>query len=139
MKYKLINPSNNKYNTKQQILINRGIKEEELDEYMNLTDEVISSPEDFGIEKLEKGSTIIKQALELMGETCIIVDCDCDGYTSSSILINYLHDLKSEWVENHVHWFMHEGKQHGLQDCMDWIEDINPQLILIPDAGRFTA
>jgi single-stranded-DNA-specific exonuclease len=30
---------------------------------------------------------------------------------------------------------MHEGKQHGLQDCMDWIEDIGAGLVIIPDAG----
>lgn len=38
-------------------------------------------------------------------------------------------------MKDHVFWYMHEGKQHGLNDCMDWIEDIGPDLVIIPDAG----
>ena len=30
---------------------------------------------------------------------------------------------------------MHEGKQHGLSDCINWVNDISPDLVIIPDAG----
>ena len=50
MKYKLINPPNNKYTAKGQILINRGMKEEDLTHYMSLTDDDINDPEVFGKE-----------------------------------------------------------------------------------------
>lgn len=135
MKYGLINTPNPKYNAKQQILINRGIKEEEIHHYMNLTDEDINNPECFGKELLTLAAIQIQAAIVLNKETCIIIDADCDGYTSSAILINYLFDLAPTWVENHVHWFMHNGKQHGLGDCMDWIEDMNAELVIVPDAG----
>ena len=135
MKYKLINQPNEKYNAKQQILINRGLKETDLNHYMNLTDDDINEPELFGKELLDKAVIILDEVINADKDVCVIVDCDCDGYTSSAVLINYLYDLAPAWVENHVHWFMHEGKQHGLNDAMDWIEDIGPDLILIPDAG----
>ena len=44
----------------------------------------------------------------------VIVDCDCDGYTSSAIFINYLYALFPTYVENNVSYFVHDSKQHGL-------------------------
>ena len=136
MKYELINRPNPKYNAKQQILINRGLKETDLVHYMNLTDEDINEPEVFGKELIEATSNCLLKHLNNDSKICIIVDCDCDGYTSSAIMINYIYDLTSaDWVQNHVEWFLHEGKQHGLQDCMDWLKNIRPDLVIIPDAG----
>ena len=136
MKYELINRPNPKYNAKQQILINRGLKETDLVHYMNLTDEDINEPEVFGKELIEAASNCLLKHLDNDSTICIIVDCDCDGYTSSAIMINYIYDLTSaDWVQNHVEWFLHEGKQHGLQDCMDWLKNIRPNLVIIPDAG----
>ena len=45
------------------------------------------------------------------------MDCDCDGFTAATLLIDYLHELFPSWVENKIDWFLHEGKQHGLSDC----------------------
>ena len=47
----------------------------------------------------------------------IIVDCDCDGYTSAALLINYLYKIFPTWVINNLDWIMHDSKQHGLSDC----------------------
>ena len=136
MKYELINTPNHKYDAKQQILINRGIKEADLYHYMHLTDDDINDPSIFGDEIMQNASNCLLSHLDADHTICVIVDCDCDGYTSSSILINNIYDLKSEeYINNHVYWYMHEGKQHGISDCMDWIEDCNPDLVIIPDAG----
>jgi single-stranded-DNA-specific exonuclease len=135
MKYKLINPPNNKYTAKGQILINRGMKEEDLIHYMNLTDDDINDPDTFGHELLVGASSTIFQIIKNEDDICVIVDCDCDGYTSSAILINYLYNIAPEYTENHVHWFMHDSKQHGFADAMDWIENMNPNLVIVPDAG----
>ena len=135
MKYELINQPNDKYSAKQQIFINRGIKEEDLVHYMNLTDNDINPPEMLGEDLLRGAAIEIKEAINENLEICVVVDCDCDGYTSSAILINYLHDLAPVYTETHVHYFLHEGKQHGLQDCMDWIADCGADLVIIPDAG----
>lgn len=57
------------------------------------------------------------------------------GFTASALLINYLHDLFPNWVETKLKWWVHEGKQHGLNDCMEYISSHNFNLILVPDAG----
>ena len=136
MKFKLINPPNPKYSAIEQILINRGIAQENIKHYTNLTDEDINDPIIFGKDLMENATKCFLANLDANSIICIIIDCDCDGYTSSAILINYICDLKGEdWMKEHVFWYMHDGKQHGLSDCMDWIEDIGPKLIIIPDAG----
>ena len=61
---------------------------------------------------------------------------DCDGFTSAALLINYLYDVAPQWVENHLEWFMHEGKQHGLNDCIDIIIDAGSyDLVICPDSS----
>ena len=65
----------------------------------------------------------------------MIVDSDCDGFTSSALLINYLYDLFPAWVQNNLDWFIHSGKQHGLSDVnVEWAA-ANYSLILCPDAS----
>lgn len=135
MKFKLINQPNENYSAIKQVLINRGFAPKEIDHYMNLSDADINDPEIFGEELLAAAASALKQAIDSQSDTCVIIDCDCDGYTSSAILINYLYDLDPDFTENHIHYYMHEGKQHGLSDCMDWIGDIGPNLVIIPDAG----
>ena len=73
MKYELINQPDDKYSAKQQIFINRGIKEEDLVHYMNLTDNDINPPEMLGEDLLEKAAAAIKAAIGDC-EICIIVD-----------------------------------------------------------------
>lgn len=136
MKYELIQKPDDKYNAKQQVLINRGILFKDLAQYMNLTDDVINEPEVFGKELIDATANCFFSHLNSDHNICIVVDCDCDGYTSAAILINYIFDLKTEeYIDNHVSWYMHEGKTHGLSDSFDWVEDMGPDLVIIPDAG----
>ena len=66
----------------------------------------------------------------------VIVDCDCDGYTSSAIFINYLHDLFPRYVEHFVHYFVHDSKQHGLSDTLDWLSSKDfLKLVVCPDSS----
>ena len=136
MKYKLINPPNGAYSAKQQVLVNRGIAENELNHYMNLTDADINDPKCFGEQLLENAADALFVAINKEDDICVVVDCDCDGYTSAAVMINYIADMTSiDYVQNHVKWFMHESKQHGLADAIEWIEDIDPGLVIVPDAG----
>lgn len=64
----------------------------------------------------------------------IIVDCDCDGYTAAALLINYLYKLFPAWVNNHLNWIMHDGKQHGLSDCINQISNYY-SLVICPDSS----
>lgn len=135
MKYQLINKINPNYSTIQQILTNRGIPFNEISHYMNTTDEDINSPLLLGEEKLKNAAAALTQAILSNESVLIIVDCDCDGFTSSALLINYLYDVFPSWVENNLHWFLHEEKEHGLGDCMEYISQRQFSLIIVPDAG----
>lgn len=137
MKYKLINPPNDKYTAKGQILINRGMAERDLIHYMNLTDDDINDPNILGHAEMCNADELLNKAYDKKGNIAIIVDCDCDGYTSAAIMINYIADYvnDTDFVNNNIFWFHHDSKQHGLSDAMDWIENTGPDLLIIPDAG----
>ena len=136
MKYKLINSPSNKYNAQQQILINRGIDEKDISHYMNLTDDDINPPEALGEELLKNAAAAVRATLDQPDKEIVVIqDSDCDGYTSSAILINYLYDLYPTWVQNHLKYFMHEGKSHGLSDVMDYIFHKDFELVILPDSS----
>ena len=90
MKYRLINPMNPNFNAIEQILTNRGIPYEQISHYLHTTDEDINNYEDFGLEKLKEGAKVLIKTIAEEKDALVIVDCDCDGYTSSAVLINYL-------------------------------------------------
>ena len=135
MKYKLIKEINPNYTAQEQVLTNRGIDITEIKHYLNTTDKDISAPECFGEDKLKSAAAALIQAISADKNALVVVDCDCDGYTSSAILINYLHDLFPTWVDNHLKYFMHEGKAHGLSDVMDYILDRDFSLVILPDSS----
>ena len=64
----------------------------------------------------------------------IVVDSDCDGFTSASIIYQY-----TKLVNAHcqIDYWLHEGKQHGLQDHIDRLlnEDIKYDLVILPDSS----
>lgn len=135
MKYQLINPINPNYSALEQVLTNRGIKYENILHYVNTTDEDINSFLLLGENKLKQAVAWILEAIRENKDIIIVVDSDCDGFTSSSLLINYLYDLFPVWVATHVHWIIHSGKQHGLSDCCDEIVKNQYSLVIVPDAG----
>lgn len=132
MKYKLIKPIQKKYTALQQILYNRGINIEDMDSYLNTSDDCINHFSLLGKDNLFKAATALIKTITNNESAVVIVDSDCDGFTSAATLINYLYDLFPSWVANKLTWFMHEGKQHGLSD---FILNDDLKLIIIPDAG----
>ena len=66
------------------------------------------------------------------GKIYIQVDSDCDGYTSSAVLLNYLHRWVPSIVENKFYYDFHEGKQHGIN--MESIPD-GTTLVIAPDSS----
>ena len=135
MKFELIKNNTNPLTTStvERVLNNRGIIN--IEKYLNTTDEDINSPLLFGQERLaDAARTLIKNIQA--GKNClVVVDSDCDGYTSSAILINYLYDLFPAWVQNHLRWFIHDGKQHGLSDCIAALLECNYSLVILPDSS----
>lgn len=135
MKYQLIKPINPEYSTIEQILTNRGIPREEVYHYLNTTDDDVSSPLDLGEKSLNAAARSIIQHIFSKDKTLVICDCDCDGFTSAALLINFLYDLFPTYVETGLKWFVHEDKQHGLEDVMDYINQKDFKLVICPDAS----
>lgn len=133
MHYQLIKPINKQYTTLEQILTNRGIPREEIEHYINTTDDDINSPLLLGEENLQKAVKYLKDAIQNNKPCVVLVDCDVDGYTSSAILLNYLYKLFPTWVSTKVTWIHHEAKDHGLSDIIHLIQPNT--LVICPDSA----
>ena len=99
MRYQLIKPMNSNYSAIEQILTNRGIPYEEVSHYLNSTDADISDPRDLGEDLLKLAAHRIISHIASQDKMLIICDCDCDGFTSAALLINYLYYLFPTYVE----------------------------------------
>ena len=115
------------------VLINRGVPINELRHYMNTTDRDINDFLSLGEDDLKQAAVHLCNTIQEDKSCLIIVDADCDGYTSSAILINYLHHWVPSWTERKLKWFLHSGKQHGLSDCIQ--EALCYDLIICPDSS----
>lgn len=123
-----------KYNLKNQmqgqaietVLANRGIE----DVHQMLNPNVSESHYSL-LDNVDKAvDTFIKHATQ-GSRILVIVDADVDGITSSALLCNYMRELQLDPI---IH--LHSGKQHGITpDALKYIEEVNPQLIIIPDAS----
>lgn len=116
-----------------QAMLNRGIDPKNIQSYIHSTDECISPPEAFGIEVLEEGYKIINETIEEDKTMCVVVDADCDGFTSAAIFINYLFDIFPTYVRSNLQWYLHSSKQHGLNDCMEFVSEYDT--IILPDSS----
>lgn len=62
----------------------------------------------------------------------LLVDCDCDGYTSAADIYQYIKRIKPS-IE--IRYFIHKTKIHGLADVVDSMCLDNAGLVIVPDAG----
>lgn len=136
MEYKLIAPRQDGTSFLEQILLNRGFKSrEEINHYLMVDDTDLLPPT--YLDHMYEGAQLLAKHISLNSKALLIIDADADGYSSSAILLNYLNRLFPAWVQNNVDYFIHSGKQHGLEDAIkeyDWLSK-NIKLFLIPDAG----
>lgn len=114
-----------------QVLHNRGVKD--VQGYLNATMESVNSPLALGEEVLHAGARMLMTHVAAEDDILVVIDADCDGLTSSSVLINYLHDCFPYYVENHVQWYLHDGKQHGLSDCYEFAKEF--KMVILPDSS----
>lgn len=136
MKFELINQPDDGLTATQQLFINRGLQLNEIEHYMNLTDDDINSPLLLGEEKLKEIAGIVTSMVQSGQNLAVIVDADADGYTSSATLLNWLYYLYPEWTKVHAFYYLHDGKTHGLTPgAMSFIQDMGADVVWIPDAG----
>ena len=133
MKIKLYSKFDENTPMLNRVLINRGVPINELRHYMNTTDRDINDFLSLGEDDLKQAAVHLCNTIQEDKSCLIIVDADCDGYTSSAILINYLHHWVPSWTERKLKWFLHSGKQHGLSDCIE--EALCYDLIICPDSS----
>ena len=129
MRYKLINEDKQYGSLLYQVLFNRGIEDPE--HYLNTTDADIIPPET--IKNVHEAAQCLIEHIALENDIFINVDSDCDGYTSSAFMINWLYKNFPGFTVNHVAWGMHHDKGHGL--LIDQILTAKPKLVICPDAG----
>jgi len=118
---------------KEVVFRNRGIKD--VKKYLSTTDEVVNSPEAFGKDTLNAAASALVSTINNNKKMIVVVDSDVDGWTSAALLLNYLYDLFPSYITNSSSYFMHEGKQHGLNDCYLSILDSDVHLVVLPDSS----
>ena len=129
MKYNLVN-ENFKENYGENILKARGIND--VNYFMAADGKDIAHPS--LLNNIKKGAELFMSVLNSDGRVLIVVDSDCDGYTSAAIIHQYIQKTNPN---THVDYLLHEGKQHGLEDHIEkLIEDnITYNLIILPDSS----
>ena len=135
MEYQLINSefSHNKdieLSAIERVLTNRGIPLEDVEHYLNTTDDDIVSP--LKLDNIKEGAAMLIKHIEQRDNVLIQIDSDCDGYTSAALLINYLNCLFPAFVHNNIFYRVHTGKQHGL--IPETVPD-DVKLIIMPDSS----
>ena len=131
MRYKLNRQRNPNYSIIEQILVNRGIKFKDIHHYLNTTDEDINDY--FLLGEIKLAAQELIKAIQQNKQIFMPIDPDCDGYCSCAIFLNYLYKIVPTFVENNITWWHHEGKQHGLQDCID--EALKYDLVICLDSA----
>lgn len=131
MNYKLINQMDSDLSILEQVLTNRGIELENINHFLNVTESDLIEPGT--IAYLKDGVKMLLSHLKQLDNIYIQIDSDCDGISSSAILINYLYQRFPQIVSNHVFYGFHSGKQHGIN--IDLIPKNNIKLVIAPDSS----
>lgn len=132
MKYRLRNQySLNPNEALTEILMDRGVTD--IQNFIKPSKQCELNPYD--LDNIEAAAQLLLQHLRNNSHICCICDCDVDGYSSLSILWLYIKNL---FPEADLTFIIHEHKQHGLEDKIDWlVEEHQFDLVLVPDAGSF--
>lgn len=116
-------------------MLNRGIPIGQQKEWLAAGWEHINSWDAFGGTWMTRAVEKIQTTIENQADVLVVVDSDLDGYTSASILMNYLYAIEPEWSKRHLSYLHHCGKEHGLSDVFDKILDRWPKTVTVPDGG----
>lgn len=127
MEYQLISPVDPTKSVIQQVLNNRGIKD--VLHYLNTTNEDLNNP--MLLANIEQAAhTLLRHCQR--GKVYVQIDEDADGYTSSAILLNYLHRIIPSIIDCNFTYGLRDLKLHGID--MDNIP-ADTTLVIVPDAG----
>ena len=108
----------------------RGV--ENVEDYFNPTEKYLQSPD--ALKNIRLAAALYMRIVNNSGRILIVVDSDNDGYTSAAIIYQYTVRMNPNCK---VDYWLHEGKQHGLQDHIDKLMEDNCEydLIILPDSS----
>lgn len=130
MRYQLIAPRDEALSAVEQVLFNRGINPKDIEHFKYPSVNDLVNPEK--LEHIKDGVAMLISHIQRNDKIFIQVDSDCDGYTSSAILINYLNCLFPHYVQTQISYRIHDGKQHGL---LTGTIPSDVKLVIAPDAS----
>ena len=115
----------------ENLLIKRGIKKEDLDIFLNPTEENYLDP--LLLDHMDDAAQLLNKHLFTNDPIDLIVDCDIDGFSSAAIFYLYVKKLNPN---KEIRYYIHEGKQHGLNDMIDILLDKNDVVFVVcPDSA----
>lgn len=127
MNIELISPYEKYTSILEQVMRNRKI---DMNNYLYLNDECLISP--WKLDNIDLASEIYLKHCENNSKVLVVVDSDCDGYTSAAAIFNYTLLAFPEMLEN-LDFVVHENKTHGIIINDEILSKYN--LIIVPDAG----
>ena len=133
MRYKLRNNySKDPNKALEEILLDRGV--EDFYDFIHPAAETCElNP--YNLDNIQKGAEMLLHHLRAGHNVLWNIDADCDGFTSSAILWLY---CKQIFPQANFEFRVHEHKQHGLSDLIDWVEEkARWDLIVCPDSSSY--
>lgn len=127
MNYKLVNKEI-KQNYGEELLRERGIEDVAL--FLHPIRKCVQNWED--LDNIFTGAHLIQDTIFSKKPYGLVVDADVDGFTSSAILYQYIKLINPD---KQIDYFLHKGKQHGLEDCWEHFLDKDYDVIIVPDAA----
>ena len=113
------------------LLKSRGVSN--IEKFMHPTKDCLQEPE--ALKNIGIGAALYLRVVNAENSRIlIIVDSDNDGFTSATIIYQYTRRLNPNCT---LDYWLHEGKQHGLQDHIDRLMEQNEHydLIILPDSS----
>ena len=115
----------------KELLQDRGVQD--IEQFMNPS--ILCENDPYQLKNIDTAAEMLLHHLREKHKILFIVDADTDGFTSSAILWLY---IKHIFPEIELEFTVHDHKQHGLNDKVDWITDeARWDLVILPDAGSY--
>ena len=133
MKYKLINEDIKGKSLLDIVYENRGVTKEQVNELLKADSRYYRDP--FEIFNMDRAVEMFEEEISKESVIYILCDSDNDGYCSASMMYDFLvEDIC--YNKDKIKFFMHSGKQHGLNaPVFKEIMDSNVEFLIVPDAG----
>lgn len=109
------------------LLTQRGV--EDIQTFLQLPHTVLH--DSFQLKHIDSGIQLLTNHLAKQSKISILVDSDCDGFTSAAIMWLYLEQITGMRCD----YLVHSGKQHGLTpEIMEQVLASDCELLICPDS-----